>query len=238
MADSPLSKVFTGIPPEALNAPEKAVEFHIHSAMEHLRAAMHLLEAKKKRISGFSGQQFLRDAFSLLQNTRKVIPSFQVSQPDILLYTEGDLVLAIGDRFDKLEDSLSRLAKISGSGAVDVESYSKMASKLGSDLMALLSTFLGDTAEVSSEVQENFYQAEKSLKDLISITSESRFIENIRRPGVHSDLVKVYACLSSFVKAYLRERSEEREMARATEQTRKRRVARASSSTTRRSFNE
>jgi len=224
------SSVFLEGSSETFNVQERAIECHIKGAMEHIRAALHLLSQKKKRVVGFTGQQFLKDAFSILQMTRRFLPSFLISQPDLMLYTEKDLIWNIGDKFKDLEASLSFLTEVTDSGGVDSEGFRLEVQRIGSELLTCVSSFLGDVSHLSEDVQHNFSQVERSLVEILLFTSESRFIENLRRPGVRSDLEKVYSCLSGFMKSYVREKRDEIENTRRTDRIRQKRGERNNSS--------
>ncbi|MBD3261629.1 MAG: hypothetical protein GF334_08120 [Candidatus Altiarchaeales archaeon] len=223
---SRISKAFLNLDPAAINARERAIEFHIRSALEHVTAALHLLSQKKKRITGFSGQQFIRDAFSILVSTRKFLPAFVESQPDLMLYTEGDLVFDLGGKFQELEEALSNISNLAGNEGIDTTPFDEEVGRIGSVLLSRVSSFLEQLTQLSEGAQDNFDRIERALSGIVSLTSESRLIENLRRPGIRSEVERARDYLSSFMRSYVREKRTELEKVARTDRVRKKRERR------------
>jgi len=220
------SDIFLNLNPAVVNAQEKAVESHLKSAFEHIQAALQLLSQRKKKITGFSGQQFLFDALSIVGSVRKFLPSFISSQPDLMLYTEGDLSFEIGTKFKEVEESLTFVSTLADSGGVNTSSFDQEVQALGSRLLETVSSFVGQLSQLSEETQNNLGRLERALSEIASLTSESRLLENLRRPGIRSEIERVHDCLSSFMRSYLQEKGSELESVDRVDRVRRKREKR------------
>lgn len=228
MPRNSLVAAFNTINSTGLEQNEKAVEHHVESAFQHLKAAVHLLSQRRRRIFRYSSQEFLKEAFSILLRMQKNIPSYISSQPDILVYTEDDFTRNLGEKIKGIEVSLMDLSLLSKKSRSETEDFEKEAERIGSELVSCVSSYIGDLENRGIEVQTLFEQLKKDMSGIIQLAEGARLVETLRKPGFVLDISRAYDCMLGFIRSYSREKREQVEVVSRANQVRKRRQVRQS----------